>query len=212
MDAERFDTLIRSLTAGSSRRRTLGVAFGGILGLRGLAAATARKRKKKCKKKCGLCRKCKKGKCKATTGASCGICRACDAAGQCVNVADNTPCDDGNLCTINDVCTNGVCGGTSTNQGQVCGTSTHGGTAIRCCNGVCADPDCLPSGTTGVSCTVDNTCFTLDCCAQQSANCQSDACFCFFAQAGEPCGSDLDCSNGAGANTACICGACQTPP
>jgi hypothetical protein len=183
-----------------------------MIGLLGLADVVAKKRKKKCKKKCGPCRKCRKGKCKATPGASCGACKICDGAGQCVNVADNTPCDDGNFCTVNDVCTNGVCAGTAGNQGQVCGTSTYGGTAIRCCNGSCPDPNCLPSGDTGDSCTVDDECFNLNCCAEQSADCQSASCFCFFAQAGEPCGSDYDCSVGAGANTACVCGTCQLPP
>jgi hypothetical protein len=212
MDDNRFDALARLLSNPSSRRSAVSLTAGGILGALATAAATAKKRKRKCKKKCGPCRKCRHGKCKPKpNGTPCGACQIC-TAGQCGNAPDNTPCDDGNPCTVSDVCTNGVCDGTPGNQGQICGTSTHGGTAIRCCNGACPDPNCVPSGDTDVSCAIVNDCLALACCAQQSASCNPGGCFCFFAQAGEPCGSDLDCSNGAGSATACICGTCQQPP
>jgi hypothetical protein len=98
-------------------------------------------------------------------------------------------------------------------NGTPCGASTHGGATIRCCNGACPDPGCVPSGETGDSCAIDADCAAIDCCAQQGTTCEPDSiCFCFFAEAGEPCGSDLDCSIAAGSSTACICGTCQAPP
>lgn len=212
MDADRFDALVRSLSEGASRRRALGLTSGSILGLLGLADAAARKRKKKCKKKCGPCKKCKKGKCKPKPiGTACGACHVCDATGQCVNVPDTTPCDDGKLCTVNTVCSSGVCGGSPANQGQICGISKHGGTALRCCNGVCPDPDCVPSGDTSIACNGQAICNTVKCCAEQGATCNDPSCRCFFALAGQPCGSDHDCTM-AGQTTACICGTCQAPP
>jgi len=167
---------------------------------------------------CPVCHSCNTatGKClpdAALVGQACGTCRTCDATGQCLVVGDTTPCDDGNPCTVNTFCTNGVCGGPSANQGKVCGASTHGGTALRCCNGTCPDPNCVPSGVTGVACNDNTICSTLNCCAQQFTTCDgSNHCMCFFAQANEPCGSDLDCSMSGGPSTACICGMCKAPP
>jgi hypothetical protein len=149
----------------------------------------------------------------AAAGQPCGTCRTCNATGQCAIVADSTSCDDGNPCTINTVRTNGVCGGPSANQGKICGTSTHGGTALRCCNGACPDPNCVPSGPTGVSCGGSSDCIALNCCAQQGTTCNASAvCACFFAEATEKCASDHDCSMVAGPQKACICGTCQLPP
>ena len=59
------------------------------------------------------------GLCEGTTYSCPGV-TECKQAGVClgdggcdvVNKADNTPCDDGQACSTNDVCTNGVCGGT----------------------------------------------------------------------------------------------------
>jgi hypothetical protein len=96
-------------------------------------------------------------------------------------------------------------------NGTPCGTSTHGGTTLRCCNGACPDPDCQPSGSTGEVCFGDADCAGIDCCVAQSADCLAE-CFCFFATAGGACGSDHDCSMIAGPETACICGTCQAPP
>jgi hypothetical protein len=212
MDADRFDALTRFLFEGSSRRRALGLSMTGILGMLGVADVFAKKRKKKCKKTCGPCRKCKKGKCKPKpNGTACGTCHICEG-GQCVNTPDNTPCEDGNPCTVNTICTNGVCAGMPGNNGFICGNSTHGGTAIRCCDGACPDPICVPSGPTSDTCSIAADCSSLNCCSEEISECVTGSCRCYFAQANEPCGSDLDCSVGAGTSTACTCGQCKPPP
>jgi hypothetical protein len=87
MDATRFDTLIRSLTDGSSRRAALGVGLGGVLAALGLGESEAKKkrrRKKKCKRTCGPCQRCKKGKCRPKpAGIPCGDGGECLANGSC---------------------------------------------------------------------------------------------------------------------------------
>ena len=60
---------------------------------------------------------CVSGTC-VCSGNSCGTCQTCTAQGTCQPVTNGTPC----------------------------GTSSHGGTTLRCCNGTCPDPDCLPVG------------------------------------------------------------------
>src|SRR5262245_58700642 len=43
----------------------------------------------------------------------CPLCQTCDAAsGQCMPVANNTACDDGNPCTTGETCQAGACTGT----------------------------------------------------------------------------------------------------
>ena len=58
MDADRFDSLARSLTAAGSRRRALAAALSGALGLLGLAHPddVAAAKSGKCKPKCGECK------------------------------------------------------------------------------------------------------------------------------------------------------------
>lgn len=101
---------------------------------------------------------CQSGRCRAIPPpcGSCGPCQTCDpATGQCVNVANGTGCDDGNDCTVNDVCTNGVCAGTPVADGDCCadGLCVDGACAERAplamCEGRCDSED-LPAA---VACT-----------------------------------------------------------
>ena len=93
MDHGTLDALTRSLTdspPGSTTRRTVtrllgGLALGGPLALLGLREAEA-----KCKKKCGVCKRCKKGKCKpkpAGTACAGGTCQG----GACLPAAASLP-------------------------------------------------------------------------------------------------------------------------
>ena len=63
MDADRFDSLTRSLMSSGSRRRALGAVAGGVLGLLGLADSDDASAAKsgKCKPRCGECARCKRG-------------------------------------------------------------------------------------------------------------------------------------------------------
>ena len=101
MDADRFDSLTRALTAAGSRRNALAPALGGALGLLGLvhldgtvAGGTFKPGCQTCKK--GKCRKtshgktCKTGKCTAKpfgTPRSGGTCQS----GTCIAAASPAP-------------------------------------------------------------------------------------------------------------------------
>jgi hypothetical protein len=163
--------------------------------------------------------------------------------GVCVggpSLPNGTPCNDRNACTQKSACQNGVCVGTdpvvclppanpdvcpgpgtcdpATGQchfpnGAICGAQPNGGN-VRCCNGACTVPTCLPPGT---SITVPDcgTCTTMgeaQCCSK-SIECSSDnqgnfaSCSCIVG--GGFCGSDADCQS---ETPACICGACEAAP
>lgn len=155
---------------------------------------------------------------------------------------NGTACDDRNACTQTDTCQHGVCVGANpvvcnapdlchvatgascdpatgscsypnAADGTICGTQSEpGGGTIRCCNGTCLDPNCVPSG--DVSGTTCPDCANgLNCCAHRGVVCQNvNPCFCVFAEdPGDSCGSDHDCDQ-AGAASACICGTCRVPP
>ena len=153
MDADRFDSLVRSLTTVGFRRRTLATVVTGAIGLLGLAGAddVAAGKSGKCKPKCGECqtcdkgkcnkkngkKRCKKGKCKAKgngTGCSTGTCQS----GSCVASGGGVPLQS---CTSNAECgveSNGAacaCRTTSSGQ-QVCtkpdGRFIFGGTCGSC--------------------------------------------------------------------------------
>jgi hypothetical protein len=125
MDAERFDTLTRSLSAPSSRRTV--AALGGVLGL-ALGASSPPDAGAK-KKPCPPCKKRKQGKCKK-------------------NKPDGTACSGG-------TCLDGRCRCVPTTcaaQGMSCGSIPDGcGSTLQC--GTCTDPRvcgagtcCLPQG------------------------------------------------------------------
>lgn len=62
MDAQRFDTLTRSLTQTGSRRRAVTAALAGALALLGLARPDEAVAGGRCKPKYTECETCKKGK------------------------------------------------------------------------------------------------------------------------------------------------------
>jgi hypothetical protein len=87
-----------------------------------------------------------------------GICDP--STGQCSNPpkVNGSACNDGNACTINDVCTNGVCGGTP----KTCTASDQCHDPGTCdpSNGVCSNP---PKAN-GTTCNDGNLCTTNDVC------------------------------------------------
>eukprot|EP01084_Bolivina_argentea_P059207 108079_1 len=65
---------------------------------------------------------------------------SCDPAnGKCINKNNNNDCDDGNPCTENDICSNGLCGGIDVDCND---------------NNPCTDDECDP--TTGNCITANN--------------------------------------------------------
>jgi hypothetical protein len=84
-----------------------------------------------------------------------GVCNS--GTGLCSNPpkANGTPCDDGQLCTYNDVCASGTCGGTAiVCTDDQCNTKTCNGTAS------CT----VTPKTNGTSCDDGNVCTTPDTC------------------------------------------------
>lgn len=121
MDADRFDSLARSLTVAGPRRRVLATAFAGALGALGLANSDEASAAKsgKCKPKCGECEKCRKGECNKKNGKKrCrrGRCVAnprgtVSCSGTCVNLqTDPRNCGScGKRCQLNAICSAGIC-------------------------------------------------------------------------------------------------------
>ena len=110
---------------------------------------------------------CAGGYCTAGTQMDCGddtscVAFTCDGkTGECIEVPkDNEPCDDGSLCTENDVCMNGTCSGVV----LPCPQSDDPCEA----EGIC-DPetgDCGYERTIGTSCDDGDPCSTADTCTE----------------------------------------------
>jgi hypothetical protein len=167
MDAERFDTLARSLTIAGSRRRVLGWLSGVTLGaltplleLADVGAGKKKKRKKKKKKRTRsplpnpgpictprcLDRRCGGNGC----GGSCGVCAECQTCEPTLGLCPMTPGSDEAPCS--------------------------GGT---CCGGACCPPSC--------QCGVDDP--LLDEVASEFAESQGlPYPACFAAGTGDSCG------------------------
>ena len=152
LDTRLFDALTRSLSAGASRRRTLGAlaalpAVGGLLAVIGAEDAGARKKKRKRKKK-------KKKACTPqptaqTCAAKCGtVTNNCKQAVNCGSCGCNPPCGACETCTSARVC-------------QPCANCCDG-------NGVCQ------AGTTNAACGGSGTC---DVCTGNE-QCQNGQCVC----------------------------------
>ena len=128
MDADRFDSLSRSLAITGSRRLALTAALGGALGLLGLTHPDDATAGGKCKPTCNECQTCTKGpctktphgkKCKKDTcqakgdgaGCSVGTCQS----GSCVTAAPPQACREAarrNLCPITGTCMENCLAGT----------------------------------------------------------------------------------------------------
>ena len=135
MEAGRFDTLTRLLTATPSRRgisRTLaGLALSGMLGFVRGDESAAKKGKKG--RSCPPCRKKKAGKCKKKRpdGTECGPCQTC-LAGLCiVTKQDDSPCNGSGKCLA------GVCNPLPDckSPGSDCTEATEG----QCCSETCTN-------------------------------------------------------------------------
>src|SRR5215213_8176903 len=174
---KRFDALARSLAPGPSRRGLLATVTSGLLAGLGLTLtrddATA-----KCKKPCGVCKRCKKGKCKRKpAGAACpgGSC----ADGKCVPAADPCPtsCAPINAACVagcpGSCCAGGQCG--CVNGTCTCRRLTCGGEDESCVN----KADCCQG-----SCGYDGTSSHFTC---RAATCQA---------VGDVCAATSDCCFG----------------
>ena len=119
-------------------------------------------------------------------GVTCPAPAACHLAGTCINhttgacsnptQTDGMGCDDGNACTQNDVCTGGVCGGTS----YFCPApdQCHQGTGTCNGDGTCSFANQL-DGTTcndGNACTNPDTCQGGSCVPGPAVDCGGPAC------------------------------------
>jgi hypothetical protein len=160
----------------------------------------------------------------------------CDPVSGCTHtpVANNTACDDGEYCTVGDVCTAGVCGGAPRNcsDGIACTVDTcneatdqcvHTGNHVVCSNGqycdgveVCnpatgceAGPPVICSD--GIACTLDTCNETTDQCDHVASHgACNDMLFCNGVETCSPvhgcqAGTPVNCSDG----IACTVDACD---
>jgi hypothetical protein len=131
MDAERFDSLSRTLTDARSRRGALAALLGSPLGLFGFAETAAKKKRKKKKKKKSPVRctpqcagkVCGDDGCGATCGVACGGGQVCQD-GRCVCANGGVPClsrccAPGQVCLDNASCAT-VCMGETCPAGCSC--------------------------------------------------------------------------------------------
>jgi hypothetical protein len=145
---------------------------------------------------------CRAGVCTAGAAKACAASDQCHQAGTCdpttgtcSNPAkpNGTACNDGNPCTANDVCNNGVCAGTKVADGTACNDGNNCTTGDHCQAGVC-------TGGTPVVCTALDQCHTAGTCDPRTGACSNPT-----APNGTACTTD-DGSSGV-----CRGGACSGP-
>jgi hypothetical protein len=139
MEADRFDTLTRTLATAGSRRRALVATLGGALGMFGLVHSDEAQAGGKCRPACDECQTCKQGRCRRTRhGKKC-------KNGTCHPVRDRTPCSGGGFCQ------SGTCAFPNGTEnccvaaGEICtpdGGVTFG--SYVCCSKVCDNTPGLP--------------------------------------------------------------------
>lgn len=185
MDPNRFDDLVRSLTAVPSRRAFLGLSLSGALGaLLHLADAEGKKKKRKGKGKGKDKKKCKGNEQK------CG--KKCIPETHCCTDAK---CGDGGIC-VNRTCTcfTGFrpCNGTCILEGQCCVDSDCGEGGI-CRDGTCR---CLTGfkPCAGICIPASKCCISADCGAGQLCLVNGSC--------GKICSGSAECGAGCGCSSA----------
>ena len=203
MDADRFDSLARSLTDPASRRILLGTPLVGVLAALGLTAAEAKKGKKKNKNKkkkknCGA-GKTRCGKDCADTKTDvrhCGTCgNECEGDQRCLEGQCFTICSP--ACAETNVCCAAECTDLTTdarNCGQ-CGTVCAENEVCRFANCGCLGPRCpVPGGGTRCCPAANGTCCSNGRCCPAGETCEPDN-FCCLAGR-YSCGNGLCCPIG----------------
>ncbi len=163
--------------------------------------------------------------------ADCNDTNACTndscVSGQCLQVANSNPCDDGLFCTVNDTCSNGTCDGAENctiAPNLVCSETTN--TCVECLtvencaddgnectdtvcvSGACQDVNNTAPCNDGDICTTDDSCLNGVCggneaCPTQFCNPSNGACVeCLTAAI---CSDDADVCT----DKACVSGVCQ---
>jgi Dictyostelium (slime mold) repeat len=135
-----------------------------------------------------------------------GVCQ--EPGGACTNPikANGTPCDDGNLCTLNDTCQAGIC----TGQPRDCND-----------NDVCTTDTCDPSTGACLNTPIPACCRTTDECPQPANQCQQATCVnnvCGVTNKSNgstcndnnPCTTNDVCTNGVCTGTLVVCPAGTT--
>lgn len=169
MDERIFDSVVRSLGDGATRRRIVsllggGLAGGAILTLVAEDEADGKKKGKK-RKPCAPCRVRRKGKCRgvAPDGSACGNGQVC-RAGTCVS-----SCPEGTACGNGGTCKNGQC------------------VVPVTCTPTCVLPETCVNG--ACSCPTAQTCGDL--CCVDTPECQDDYCQCDATLCSCPAGDAL---------------------
>jgi hypothetical protein len=207
MDGNRFDALVKTLIAGTNRRRTLSALLGGTLGLLGLADPDEvwSAKSGKCKQECDpLCEFCKEGRCrtkKKRNGKKVKVCKR----GKCKPKSNETRC----AAPAGGICQNGACA--CPNGTEACG----GGSGV--CVPLCAPGAQARNQDTCTCCFVNN----LPCtntsdprAPQANASCCSNVCLpvggsgstsgvCAPGGTGTPCDVDANCASGNCVNGRC---------
>jgi hypothetical protein len=137
-------------------------------------------------------------------------------------VTNGTLCDDNNLCTVNDICTNGTCAGTPVvcNDNNVCTGPDHCDSATGLCvfpplsgtlcddgdkcttNDVCTNGVCAG---TPVVCNDNNVCTGPDHCDSATGLCVFPLLTGTTCDDGDKCTTNDVCANGVCAGTAIVC-------
>jgi hypothetical protein len=128
MDADRFDSLARSLVVAGTRRQVV-VALAASLGLLGLAKPddVAAAKSGRCKPQCAECQHCKRGHCRKTRHHK----KRCKK-GRCQPVSEGTFCTGGSCC-------GGRCVNTRTNEANCGGCGVACPAGLSCCRGICTN-------------------------------------------------------------------------
>jgi hypothetical protein len=168
MDNRRFDSLVKTLSSGDSRRGVLRTLGGGTLaavfGRLGLAEEAEAKKKRKNKKK----KKCKGNTTKCGKKACCRADQICEG-GRCVDDIIEVPeCLDDVDCGPNEVCQNGTC----VFQGE-CQSADECADNELCINNACRCA--FPNKPCGEACCPENqVCFNGKCVAGEGTCAATD--------------------------------------